>query len=119
MTPYAAQMPAVMNAIDCLVHPQIGTEALGLVVCEAHACGKPVIASALDGIPEAFAPGGYGCLVPPENIEELAQAMMRQALQPKADSTTAAALHARVAEFFSISRMAGSVLDLYTKLTGA
>ena len=40
-----------------LVHPQIGTEALGLVVCEAHACGKPVIASAIDGIPEAFAAG--------------------------------------------------------------
>ena len=55
LTGQASDMPQVMNAIDCLVHPQIGTEALGLVVCEAHACGKPVIASALDGIPEAFA----------------------------------------------------------------
>jgi hypothetical protein len=67
-------MPQVMNAIDCLVHPQIGTEALGLVVCEAHACGKPVIASALDGIPEAFAPGNCGKLVPPEDVPALAGA---------------------------------------------
>jgi glycosyltransferase involved in cell wall biosynthesis len=66
LTPYAADMAAVMNAIDCLVHPQIGTEALGLVICEAHACGKPVIASALDGIPEAFGAGNYGRLVRPE-----------------------------------------------------
>ena len=63
-----------MNAIDCLVHPQIGTEALGLVICEAHACGKPVIASALDGIPEAFRAGNYGRLVPPEDIAALADA---------------------------------------------
>jgi glycosyltransferase involved in cell wall biosynthesis len=110
-------MPLAMNAIDCLVHAQIGTEALGLVVCEAHACGKPVIASALDGIPEAFAPGGYGRLVAPENIEELAQAMKRQALEGKPDLTAAASLHARVAAFFSISRMAAGVLDLYAKVT--
>ena len=59
LTPYATDMPSVMNALDCLVHPQIGTEPLGLVICEAHACGKPVIASALDGIPEAFQAGQY------------------------------------------------------------
>jgi glycosyltransferase involved in cell wall biosynthesis len=117
LTGQIAEMPLAMNAIDCLVHAQIGTEALGLVVCEAHACGKPVIASALDGIPEAFAPGGYGRLVAPENIEELAQAMKRQALEGKPDLTAAASLHARVAAFFSISRMAAGVLDLYAKVT--
>ena len=74
LTGQASDMPQVMNAIDCLVHPQIGTEALGLVVCEAHACGKPVIASALDGIPEAFAAANYGRLVAPENVAELADA---------------------------------------------
>jgi glycosyltransferase involved in cell wall biosynthesis len=40
-----------MNAIDCLVHPQIGTEALPGVVAEAHACGKPVITTHLDAFP--------------------------------------------------------------------
>ena len=63
LTSYCNDMPAAMNAIDCLVLPQIGTEAFGLVICEAHACGKPVIASALDGIPEAFRAGNCGQLV--------------------------------------------------------
>ena len=76
LTPYFTDMPMVMNAIDCLVHSQIGTEAFGLVVCEAYACGKPVIASALDGIPDSLAAGNYGQLVKPESkVDELAVAM--------------------------------------------
>jgi glycosyltransferase involved in cell wall biosynthesis len=106
LTGQASDMPQVMNAMDCLVHPQIGTEALGLVICEAHACGKPVIASALDGIPEAFRPGGYGRLVTPENVEELAESMRFQASQPNLDAAQAAQLHAKIAETFSIGIMA-------------
>ena len=34
LTGQVSDMPQVMNAIDCLVHPQIGTEALGLVICD-------------------------------------------------------------------------------------
>ncbi|MGA2556414.1 MAG: glycosyltransferase [Verrucomicrobiota bacterium] len=109
-------MPQVMNAIDCLVHPQIGTEALGLVICEAHACGKPVIASALDGIPEAFRAGQYGRLVPPENIAELAGAMEAQAAQPALSPAQAGALHEKVAGVFSLERSASEVLRLYADL---
>ena len=113
LTCYASDMPSVMNAIDCLVHPQIGTEALGLVICEAHACGKPVIASALDGIPEAFAVGGLGQLVPPENVAELGAAMAAQATRPALGATGADALHEKVAAAFSVERSANQVLQLY------
>jgi len=116
LTPYAADMAAVMNAIDCLAHPQIGTEALGLVICQAHACGKPVIASALDGIPEAFRAGNYGRLVTPENVAELAGAMEAQAGEPGLGAAGAAALHERVARVFSLERSARNVLRLYGDL---
>src|SRR4030095_6296872 len=82
LTPYSHDMPLAMNALDCLVLPQVGTEAIPGVVCEAHACGKPVIASALDGMPEAFAPGGYGQLVERGSIEALAAAMKTWAARP-------------------------------------
>jgi glycosyltransferase involved in cell wall biosynthesis len=116
LTGHATDMPAVMNAIDCLVHPQIGTEALGLVVCEAHACGAPVIASALDGIPEAFAAGNYGRLVPPEDVGALAAAMAAQAVEPGLTLALAAEMHRRVEEKFSLEEMGAKVLRLYGDL---
>jgi glycosyltransferase involved in cell wall biosynthesis len=113
LTPYCEDMPRAMNAIDCLVHPQIGTEAFGLVVCEAFACGRPVIASALDGIPEAFAAGGHGQLVPPEDIPALTAAIRRQAEEPVPDDTKRAELHERVRRKFSTSVTAANVAGLY------
>jgi len=113
LTPYCNDMPAAMNAIDCLVHPQVGTEALGLVVCEAHACGKPVIASRLDGIPEAFAAASYGELIPPESVEALAQAMANWGRKPRLELLARWELHARVAERFSLERAAQDLSELY------
>jgi glycosyltransferase involved in cell wall biosynthesis len=116
LTGQKRDMPQVMNAIDCLVHPQIGTEALGLVVCEAHACGKPVVASSLDGIPEAFAPGACGKLVPWEDVAALAEAMLQQTKNPRLDDAQKAAMHARVEHNFSLRRQGEMVLQLYRSL---
>jgi glycosyltransferase involved in cell wall biosynthesis len=110
-----SDMPAVMNALDCLVHPQIGTESLGLVVCEAHACGRPVIASDLDGIPEAFAPGALGRLVPAEDVPGLAEAMMVQAGEAPPSWEERHRVHGRVAKAFSLERLAAEHVDLYRR----
>ena len=118
LTPYCQDMPAAMNAIDCLVHPQIGTEAFGLVVCEAHACGKPVIATALDGVPEAFRAGNYGQLIAPESVEELAGAMANWAGRAPLPEAERAALHARVKKRFALEVSAGKVLELYREVLG-
>jgi glycosyltransferase involved in cell wall biosynthesis len=116
LTPFCHEMPTAMNALDCLVHPQIGTEALGLVVLEAFACGKPVIASALDGLPEAFAAGDYGQLVPPESVPDLAAAMVHWAGQPRLDLEARNKLHQRVNSRFSLAESARNVLALYRQL---
>jgi glycosyltransferase involved in cell wall biosynthesis len=116
LTPYCLEMPAAMNAIDCLVHPAVGTEAFPGVVLEALACGKPVVASALDGIPEAFHAGAYGQMVRPDSIEELAAALKMWAAHPPAGDSERRQLHARVAERFSIQTNARCVLELYRKL---
>jgi len=118
LTGQVEDMPQVMNALDCLVHPQIGTEAFPLVICEAHACGKPVIASALDGIPEAFAAGGHGRLVEPENVDQLAEAMAAQADQPALTPAQAAAMHQRVEKACSLEGVAANVMRLYCGLIG-
>jgi glycosyltransferase involved in cell wall biosynthesis len=116
LVPYCHDIASAMNALDCLVHPQVGTEAFGLVLLEGFACGKPVIASELDGIPEAFAAGQLGQLVPPENIEALAAAMLRWSHTPPLAFGERSQLHARVARDFSIARYAERVRRLYEQL---
>ena len=116
LTPYSHDMPAAMNALDCLVLPQVGTEAIPGVVCEAHACGKPVIASDLDGIPEAFAPGGYGQLVRPGAVPELAEAMLRWGREPALDLAARREMHRRVAARFSLEQAARELAALYQSL---
>src|SRR5439155_20782412 len=118
LAPYCTDMPRAMNAVDCLVHPQIGTEALGLVVCEAFACGKPVIASALDGIPEAFAVGGCGELLPPENVPALAAAMLERARLLLPSEAERMQLHRNIAERVSLEVFARAYGMLYVNLLG-
>jgi glycosyltransferase involved in cell wall biosynthesis len=116
LTPWCTDMAAGMNALDCLVLPQVGTEAIPGVVCEAHACGKPVIASDLDGIPEAFAAGNYGRLVRRESIEDLASAMLEWARKPQLPLDQRMEMHKRVSERFSLERAAKDLATLYESL---
>lgn len=55
------QLPEYYAAADLLVHPS-RSEALGIVLLEALACGVPVVAANVGGIPEAVVPGFNGAL---------------------------------------------------------
>ena len=57
-------MQSFYRDVDCLVHPPL-TEAFGLVAIEAAALGCPVIAAAVDGLPESVAEGITGYTVAP------------------------------------------------------
>jgi len=59
-----ADMRRFYHDIDCLLHPPL-TEAFGLVAIEAAAHGCPVIAAAVDGLPEAVEDGVSGYCVAP------------------------------------------------------
>jgi glycosyltransferase involved in cell wall biosynthesis len=118
LTPYCTDMPAAMNAIDCLVLPQVGTEAIPGVICEAHACGKPVIASDIDGIPEAFRVGNYGTLITRGSLDALAAAMIEWCGKAPLDMAARNELHKRVAERFSLERAARDLSEVYVSLIG-
>jgi glycosyltransferase involved in cell wall biosynthesis len=115
LTPYCHDMPAAMNALDCLVHPQVGTEAFGAVLLEAFACGKPVLASALDGIPESFAAGSCGQLLPPEDVSALAKAILNQAQIAGLSGPERQRLHDHVAARYSLGCQAQRVLSIYRR----
>ncbi len=65
-----------MSCGDVFVLPSL-SEGLPPVVCEAMNCGLPVVATAVDGTPEAVRDGETGLLVPPRAPEALADALGR------------------------------------------
>ncbi len=66
-------LPLWYNAAGMFVYPSL-FEGFGLPVLEAMACGTPVVASDVSSIPEVV--GDAGILVPPEDEEKLAEAIL-------------------------------------------
>jgi phosphatidylinositol alpha-mannosyltransferase len=77
-----AQIPAYMQAADIVCAPAIGGESFGLVLLEAMACGKPVVASRIEAYEALVTGDGCGLLVPPGDAEGLAGAILTLAADP-------------------------------------
>ena len=87
-----------------------------IVMLEAMAHGLPVIGTEIDGIAEQIAPG-CGVLVPPDDAEALARAMVRMAnTTPSERSAMGLAARQRVASNFTVERQAASLADAYVTL---
>ena len=105
-------VPAVTAALDIAVLPSY-REAQGLSVLEAMALSRPVVASAVGGIPEMIEDGVSGLLVPPHDCEALAAAIVRLLTDHPLADTLARRGHDVVHERFCIELMVKSVSDLY------
>ncbi|QSR86247.1 glycosyltransferase family 4 protein [Candidatus Methylacidiphilum infernorum] len=116
LIPHTPEIDGWLNALDCLVHPAIATEAFGLVILEAFACGKPVIATSLDGIPEAFQACQVGKLIPPWSVPELCQALADVAKAGPLSEEKKWQCHKKIESSFSYKVMAKNMLELYNQL---
>ncbi|HEX5415617.1 MAG TPA: glycosyltransferase family 4 protein [Chloroflexota bacterium] len=61
------------SSIVCV--PSLGSESFGMVLLEAMAAGKPVVASAIAGYREVLEDGEQGLLVPPGSVPHLTDAL--------------------------------------------
>jgi glycosyltransferase involved in cell wall biosynthesis len=104
---------AAFQAIDVLVHPAVSSEALGLVILEALATGKPVIASRLDGIGETFVDGRHGLAVPPRDSKALADAMLCLADDRERARAYGAAGREWLEQGFSLRTLGRQTVDAY------
>ncbi len=69
---FSEEVPEELVKLDALVLPSLFGEGLPMVVLEAMAAGLPVIATRVEGTPEAITDGVEGLLAEPGNADSLA-----------------------------------------------
>ncbi|MFH0840870.1 MAG: glycosyltransferase family 4 protein, partial [bacterium] len=78
------KLVAIYSKADVLALPSINcSEAFGLVLLEAMACGTPVVASNLPGVRSVFSNNKQGLLVQPDNINDLAEKILMIINEPE------------------------------------
>ena len=105
-------VPAVTAALDVAVLPSY-REAQGLSVLEAMALSRPVVASNVGGIPEMIEDGVTGLLVPPNDCDALAAALIKLLTDHPYADMIARRGHDLVHERFCIELMVNSIESIY------
>lgn len=106
-------VPMWMVAADVVVVPS-RDEALGLAAVEALACGTPVVATSVGGLPEVVRHGVNGLIVPPSDPVAIAGALDRLA-DPRFRATLAAAARDSVLDH-EIGRTTAKMADVWAAL---
>jgi len=93
---HRGDVPALLHASTVVVHASVRPEALGLVVLEGMAAGRPVVAARAGGPTEIIVDGVTGVLVPPGDAAALAEALVGLLRSPARCQQIGAAAHAAV-----------------------
>jgi glycosyltransferase involved in cell wall biosynthesis len=109
-------LPDLMRAADVVLHTSVRPEPFGLVVVEAMALGRPVLASRLGGPAEILSEGA-GLLFDPSKPEDLARLLQQLLEQPALRARLAAGAEER-AEAFDVRRTVAGVQGCYEALLG-
>ncbi len=106
-------IPNILASIDLLVQPTLVREGLPLVITEAMAGGKPVVATDVGGVSEAVRHGETGILVPPGDTDALAEGILSILRDPERGEAMAAAGRRLCLEQFSIETVIKTIESLY------
>jgi glycosyltransferase involved in cell wall biosynthesis len=117
-TGFRADAPRIAASFDVYVVPSL-YEGLGRAVTEAMASGRPVVATAVNGIPDLVEPGSTGLLAEPGDPAALAHAVLWMLDHPDAAAEMGAQGRDRVRSFFGPEVMCTALDTLYCELLGA
>ncbi len=112
LTGFRGDVPAVLATVDIIVLPSLW-EGLPLVVLEAMAAAKPVVASALPSLAEVIVDGETGLLVPVGKASGFAEAVVRLIRDPDLRREMGWRGRDRVERDFSLDRMVKATVSVY------
>ncbi|RMF21913.1 MAG: colanic acid biosynthesis glycosyltransferase WcaL [Deltaproteobacteria bacterium] len=106
---------ASVVVLPCIVARDGNVDALPTVLLEAMACGRPVISTALSGIPEIIVDGETGRLVEPGRVEPFADAVAEVLSDHERAAAMGRAGRRRVEQLFDLHANAGRIRDMFVK----
>jgi glycosyltransferase involved in cell wall biosynthesis len=109
-------VPAILCASDVVVDASWAGLGITGSIREALACERPVVATAVEGMPELVQPGETGLLVPPRDPAALAAAILEVLGDPTAALAMARAGRKRVEAHFSLRAKLDATEALYRRL---
>lgn len=113
---WADDVPAWMADLD-VVALSSRNEGTPVALIEALAAGRPVVATAVGGVPFVVHDGRNGWLVPPEDPAALAEVIEACLADPAEAARRAAAGRTEVLERFAAERLVADVRALYREVT--
>lgn len=108
-------LPKYYQNCDIFCAPSTGQESFGIVLLEAMAAGRPIVASDIQGYRFVVNNGTQGLLTPPQDEQSLALALVRLLSDGELRAKMGEAGKLRAQEF-SWDKVAGRVLTYYEKV---
>jgi glycosyltransferase involved in cell wall biosynthesis len=116
-TGFRSDAPHITAALDVFVISSL-YEGLGRALTEAMASGRPIVATAVNGVPDLVEPGATGLLARPGDPVGLAQCVLWLLAHPEEARLMGAQAQARVMAVFAPERMCGLLDAIYSQLLG-
>ncbi|WP_018693852.1 glycosyltransferase family 4 protein [Algicola sagamiensis] len=111
-TGFVAGIEQIIPQLDMVVHPALA-EGMGVALLQASACGVPIVASAVGGIPEAVKDGYSGFLVQPGNSKALYDKVSRLLQDKSLRETMGKQGRQYMEEAFALTVMSQQSMQLY------
>ncbi len=106
---------SLLCGLDVFVMPSLW-EGFGLVLLEAMAAGRPIVAAKVSAIPEVIEDGETGLLVPPADASALGGAILRLWHDPSLREKLGNAGRERLRERFSLDQMVDETERVYAEV---